>query len=94
MADSSARNGSSPDNYHEDEFLKVELRTGLMFSKIAQEARHQEKRDRNRAHARRAYDVLLRFLPKMPDGKFVGSDEMTRDLRQLKAELQQLGEVL
>ena len=65
-----------------------------MFSKIAREARHQEKRDRNREHARRAYDVLLRFIPKMPNGDFVGSDEMTRGSEQLKSELQQLGEVL
>ena len=81
-------------NYHEDEFLRVELQTGLMFSKIAREARHQEKRDRNCAQAKRAYDALLRFLPKLPNGKFVGSDEMKRGLGQLKAELQQLGELL
>jgi len=95
MADSAVRNHSSPDpNSHEDDFLRVELCTGLMFSKIAREARHQEKRDRNCAHARRAYDALLRFIPKMPNGNFVGSDEMTRGLAQLKSELQQLGEVL
>ena len=88
-------NHSTPDaNTRADEFLKVELHAGLMFSKIAREARHQEKRDRNCAHARRAYDALLRFIPKMPNGNFVESDEMTRGLGQLKSELQQLGEVL
>lgn len=81
-------------NYHEDEFLRVELHTGLMFARIARQARYQEKRDRNCAQARRAYDALLRFMPKLPNGKFVGSDEMTRGLGQLKSELQQLGEPL
>ena len=80
--------------HHEDEFLRVELQTGLMFSKIAREARHRDKRDRNCAQARRAYDALLRFIPKLLNGSFVGSDEMTRGLGRLKSELRELGEPL
>ena len=84
----------SLDDSHEDRFFRVELGTGLMFSKIALEARHRNKRDRNCANARRAYDALLYFSPKMPNGLFVRSNHMTRGMAQLKAELQLLGEEL
>ena len=80
-------------NSHEDEFLRVELRTGLLFSKLALGAWYQDKRDRNCANARRAYEALLYFSPKRPNGSFGRSDEMTRGLAKLKSELQQLGEV-
>ena len=79
---------------NEDDFLRVELRTGLMFSKMALEARHQEKRDRNCANARRAYDALLHFSPKLPNGTFISSDKMIKGLAQLKSELLRLGEEL
>lgn len=83
---------SSDGNSHEDEFLRVELRTGLLFSKLALGAWYRDKRDRNCVYARRAYDALLYFSAKMANGIFVRSDEMTRGLAQLKSELQQLGE--
>ena len=66
MANFSVRVDSSLDaNAYDDEFLRTELRTGLMFSKIALESRYEAKRDRNCARARRAYDALLHFMPKV-----------------------------
>lgn len=96
MAESSSylSNSFLDSRYHEDQFLRVELRTGLLFSQIALGARHQAKRDRNRANARRAYDALLYFLGRIPSTEFAGSDAMTDGLAQLKSELQRLGEEL
>ena len=96
MADSSSfvQDVSHDTRYHENEFLRVELETGLMFSRIAREARNQDKRDRNCAQARRAYDALLHFIPKIPKGNFVSSDILRRGLAQLKSELQHLGEAV
>ena len=45
------------------EFLRTELATGLTFSRIALEAKHESKVARNRVNARRAYDTLLHFTP-------------------------------
>lgn len=75
----------------EVDFLRVELRTGLTFSKIALGAVYQEKRDRNRRHARRAYDTLLYFMRKItvPNGH---TDDIMHRLTDLQSDLQRLGE--
>ena len=77
----------------EMEFLRTELQTGLTLSKIALEAADQDKIDRNRANARKAYDTLMHFMSKATL-KAEDADEIRAGLAQLKSELQQLGEEL
>jgi len=75
----------------EIEFLRAEALTGVTFAKIALGARRQEKIDRNRVNAKKAYDTLLRFMP-----EDIGTDgawtEIRARLAELKSHLQQLGE--
>jgi len=83
-----ARSGAA-----EIEFLRAELLTGLTLSKIAREARHEEKRNRNRLNARKAYDSILHFMQKAN----VGSEELNdirSKLEQLRSELRLLGEAV
>src|SRR5215467_3642846 len=81
------------DNNGEHEFLRAEVQTGLTFSKIALQSRHQEKTDRNRANARKAYDCLLRFMPRVTPttGEW---GEIRASVAELKSNLQQLGVTL
>jgi hypothetical protein len=73
------------------EFLRAEALTGLTFSRIALDARHREKIERNRVNARKAYDTLLRFMPR--DDSTPGPwEEIRAKIAELKSELQQLGE--
>ena len=75
----------------EIEFLRAEAQTGLTFARIALGARHQEKIDRNRVNAKKAYDTLLRFMPK--DYATSGAwDDVRAKIEELKSHLQQLGE--
>lgn len=73
-------------------FIRVELRTGLTFAKSALESRHQERRDRNQAQARRAYDALLYFIPKSSLTP-AESDAIKAGLAKLKSELVDLEEI-
>ena len=78
-------------NHRRLEFLRSEIHTGLTLSKIALEAAHEEKRQRNRANARRAYDSLMHFMPSV----FVDDKEayeIKAGVAQLVAQLQKLGE--
>ncbi len=78
-------------NGAEKQFIRTELLAGLTFSKIALKANYVDKTDRNRVNARKAYDALVRFIPKC-----LLSAEEAREVEskmaQLKSELQQLGE--
>lgn len=75
----------------EIEFLRAEALTGLTFSKIALHSRQQQKTDRNRANARKAYDCLLRFMPR--EHPTLGAwEEIKARVAELKSNLQQLGE--
>ena len=60
-------------------FVRLELRTGLTLSRIARSAARQDKRERNRTNARKAYDAAMLYI-----GKF----ELTRteDAEQKKRE--------
>ena len=72
------------------DFLRTEIRTGLTFSRIALDAR-EDKRDRNRVNARKAYDAIVHFM----HGSALDADEakeIKRGLAQLKSELVKLGE--
>lgn len=74
-------------------FLRTELLTGLTLSGIALRTTHVEKRRRNRANAKKAYEAVLRFLPgtQVPPDQ---EDEIRIKLEELKGELQRLGETV
>lgn len=70
-------------------FLRTELDTSLNFALAALSAPDDDaRRNRNRAHARRAYDTLMRLGQRLP---FPPDDEK---FRRLKDALQLLGEKL
>ena len=79
------------ENNGEIEFLRAEALTGLTFSKIALGSNDQEKTERNRANARKAYDSLLHFLPRVSDKSEIW-EEIRARVAELKSNLQQLGE--
>lgn len=73
------------------DFLRTEIRTGLTFSRIALDSTRKDKRERNRANARKAYDAIVRFMHgSTPDAD--EAKEIKRGLAQLKSELVKLGE--
>jgi hypothetical protein len=77
----------------EVEFLRTEVRTGLTLSAIALRGGDKGRVDRNRVNARKAYDALLHFIPKVPlTNEEAG--EINVKLAELKSELRLLGEDL
>ena len=75
----------------EGDFLRSELRTGFTLTGIARDSRDRARAERNRANARKAYDAVLRFVPRValsPDE----TNEINAKLEQLRSELQRLGE--
>ena len=75
------------------DFLRAEIRLGLTMSQIAREAVYDDKRGRSRANARKAYDTVIRLIPKIaPTAK--EENEIKRGLAQLKSALRQIGEKL
>ena len=66
---------------------------GTLFAKMAVESDYQEKRDRNRQNSRKAYDAILRFLPK---ARLTQEEqtEISGNLAPLKLQLQNLSESL
>jgi hypothetical protein len=74
------------------EFLKTDIETALTFSSIAAQTEDLQKKHRNRQHARRGYDTILRLSSRV---KLSDDDEqlLSEKLMRLKAELQRLGEV-
>lgn len=75
----------------EMEFLRTELLAGLTFSRIARDSRDATKRGRNQANARKAYDSLVRYMPRVNLLKGDWQDFQSK-LEQLKSELHALGE--
>lgn len=75
------------------DFLKIDLKTALTFTKIARQTQDGTRRERNRMEARHAYDTVLKLVPKIDLSK----DEartITKGLTQLRSELRELGEVV
>ena len=74
-------------------FLKNELQTGITFADLALTARHEDRRERNKANARKAYDTALRFMSTgSPTPKITA--EMEDRLEHLRAQLKKLGETV
>lgn len=74
-------------------FLNAELNTGLTLSRVAMGTRSQEKRDRNRVNARKAYDSILHYLP----GSHLTTseaDDFELKLHELRSVLKSLGETI
>jgi hypothetical protein len=72
-------------------FLKIDVETALTFSKLARQSTNEEKKERNRQHARRAYDTILHLWNTVaftPDEEAYMRDMLT----QLKIDLEMLGE--
>jgi len=74
------------------DFLKVDVATALTFTEIALQASDSEKRGRNCRHARIAYDTVLRLIRRV-DLTDEDSQILSSNLKRLKSELVQLGEV-
>lgn len=75
----------------EIDFLRLEIDTGLTLAKIALDANRRDRRNRNRLNARKAYDTVLRFMPRVSLTPEEVS-EMKIRVEHLKAELVRLGE--
>ena len=72
-------------------FVRGELRTGFLLAKLALSARDEKTKKRNTENARKAYDAILHFLPKMR----LTSEELSTlrpKLAELRSQLQALGE--
>ncbi len=72
-------------------FLRAELQTGLTLANIALEATRRQTTARNRTNARKAYDAILRFFPKVKLSADE-TEEIKSLLEQLKSKLRLLGE--
>ena len=75
----------------EIDFLRSEVDTGLTLAKIAHNANRDDRKSRNRLNARKAYDAVVRFTPRVTLTA-EETDEMKTKMEQLKSELQKLGE--
>lgn len=72
-------------------FLRTELQVGLTLSRLAVDAHHLDKAQRNRANARKAYDSVVHFMTRVsctPDEAI----EIKSKLSELKSALHGLGE--
>jgi hypothetical protein len=73
------------------EFLRAELLAGITRAKIAQNTPDESKKQRNLREARKAYDAILRFLPRTflsPEEK----EQIDSKLIDLKFVLRSLGD--
>jgi hypothetical protein len=76
----------------EVDFIRAELRTGLTLTKMALRPRQQRK-GTTTASARKAYDTVLRFMPKVSLSP-AETKEVKAKLAQLRSELKLLGETV
>ena len=75
------------------EFLKVELKTGLTFAKIALgEEAGSEERFKNLANARKAFETVLRLRERFISPNAAAAREIKDALDRLRSALEELGE--
>ena len=74
------------------EFLKTDLETALTFVKIARQTRDVSRRKRTCRAARKAYETLAKFIQKV-DLSTESARQVGLGIKQLKSELESLGEV-
>lgn len=73
--------------------MKNELQTGITFADLALTAKHDDRRERNTAQARKAYDTALRFMGTLSATPEVAGELKDR-LEHLSAQLKKLGETI
>ncbi|HEX3684191.1 MAG TPA: hypothetical protein VHU83_16780 [Bryobacteraceae bacterium] len=73
------------------DFLHTEADTGLLFANIAMGSDEFEKTARNQAHARLAYDTVLRFVGRV-SLTAAEAEGLSAKMGRLKGELRMLGE--
>jgi hypothetical protein len=73
------------------DFLKNELQTGITFADLALTAKHDDRRERNKANARKAYDTALRFMDTHSPTPEI-TTELKDRLKHLRDQLKKLGE--
>jgi hypothetical protein len=73
------------------EFLKIDLQTALTFVKIAQETRDEIRRKRNCVAARKAYETVIRLVPKV-ELNAQDAQVVTLGMNKLRSDLEGLGE--
>jgi hypothetical protein len=75
------------------EFLFVEIRTGMTFARIARDALpfENEKAERNRGNARKAYDTVLKFRGRVKMNS-AANKALDAGLDELRTSLRTLGE--
>jgi hypothetical protein len=73
------------------DFLKIDVETALTFTGLALETDNQEKKERNRKNARKAYDAIIHLKGNVT---FTPRQEayMHAMIARLKNNLEQLGE--
>jgi len=74
-------------------FFRAELRTGLTLSRIALTAKREDKIQRNRVNARKAYDCILHFVPSATLSR-ADVEEIQDRMTELRSNLRRLGEEL
>ena len=72
-------------------FLKIDLETGLTFSRMALRTSDPAGRHRNTRAARRAYDTITRLLSQVQPRQ-IDSELLSKNLRLLRSDLLRLGE--
>jgi len=77
----------------EVDFIRAELRTGLTLTKMALHPGLRRKSTTTTASARKAYDTVMRFMPKV-SLSHAESKEVKAKLDQLRSELKLLGEAV
>jgi hypothetical protein len=74
------------------EFIRTDLETALTFVKIARETLDVSRRKRTCRAARKAYETLAKFVHKV-DLSAEYAQQVSLGMKQLKSELESLGEV-
>jgi hypothetical protein len=74
------------------QFIKTEVEMGMTFASLALDGETEEKRQRNREHARKAYDTAQHFLEEHAHQKIVLPPAMLEGLTKLRKLLVQMGE--
>ena len=73
------------------DFLKVDVETALTFTQMALDTDNQEKRDRNRGNARKAYDTISRLRERVVLTP-AQEKHLNKQMQRLTRELTELGE--
>jgi len=76
------------------EFIRAGLETGITFASLALDSRTDEKRQRTRENARKAYDTALHFWTDRAFGKLPAPHDLLARRATLRHLLLQLGETL